>query len=313
MRFGLGKLLAQINNFFLDLGEIHDTQNGFKFFTNKTAKELFRNLEISRWLFDIEIIKKAKVTGLKIVRLPVVWEDVAESKVGLGKDFLSVAGELMVIYLNFFSFKMFLVLFLFCLTVVLAPFVVRPDWLVLRNGDFSDLIWPDYYFVKDSIVNLHQIPFWNPTLFSGIPEINPQSMLLYPPNWISFLLPLNFSLVFLIFLHVLIAGILMYLFSNKILKLPPLASTVMVFIFCFSPFLWGKFAVGHLILGFSLLLISGVLFFGGVFYKKPDFKSFLFTAIFFSLIYLNHPGIWYYAVLFSMAALVVLWFKEGSG
>ena len=66
---------------------ISDTQCGFKGYREKTAKMLFRDLEIYGFGFDLEILAKAKAAGIQITQLPVVMENnSANSNVGLISD-----------------------------------------------------------------------------------------------------------------------------------------------------------------------------------------------------------------------------------
>ncbi len=58
---------------FLAVPGIKDTQVGFKGFTNKCAKDIFRYVTISRWGFDMEVLTIALKRGYKIKEVPVVW------------------------------------------------------------------------------------------------------------------------------------------------------------------------------------------------------------------------------------------------
>jgi dolichyl-phosphate beta-glucosyltransferase len=101
IRRSLGKLLASVNRFGLGLGDITDTQCGFKFFKKRAAKELFLNISTSRWLFDIEVIAMAKRKNYKIARIPVRWDEVQGSKVMIFRDLVPVINDLSKIYYNF--------------------------------------------------------------------------------------------------------------------------------------------------------------------------------------------------------------------
>jgi dolichyl-phosphate beta-glucosyltransferase len=62
------------------LGTIRDSQCGAKAFTGAAAELLFAHQQIKRWAFDIEILFLAKKAGLKVVEIPVQWENVENSK-----------------------------------------------------------------------------------------------------------------------------------------------------------------------------------------------------------------------------------------
>lgn len=297
----LGKTLAYINNFFLNLGNIADTQCGIKAFKGSVAKDLFSSLQIYRWLFDIEILMLAKKRGYKIQKKVVQWEDIKGSKVNILADVVPVGKDLLTIYYRFINLRIFLGLLVGLTLIILFPFILNPQSLVLRNGDYSDLVWPNYYFIKQTILKDNQIPLWNPTLFSGIPEIaNPQSPLIYPLNMLTLILPLEFGIVTLIFIHVLIGGYFSYLLGKNIFKFSSAGILVLGLGFIFSPFLWSKFAVGHLSQGFAILLLPPIIYFAVKYYLKFNIKDFILTVLFLSAQYLNYPTIWYYSCFFGL-------------
>jgi len=53
-------ILMHGNNFivryFVGIKEIKDTQCGFKLFQRKTMRNIFRNMHLNRWAFDVEMI-----------------------------------------------------------------------------------------------------------------------------------------------------------------------------------------------------------------------------------------------------------------
>ena len=66
---------------------IHDTQRGFKLFSQKAATEIFSRAKIDRFGFDIEVLAIAAKLGFKIKEVPVVWENAGGSTVSLGQLF----------------------------------------------------------------------------------------------------------------------------------------------------------------------------------------------------------------------------------
>jgi len=70
------------------LGDIVDTQCGFKFFRGDVARELFRLQQIDGYMFDVEILYLATQLGYRIVEVPVRWSDDGDSRLQL------VAGNL---------------------------------------------------------------------------------------------------------------------------------------------------------------------------------------------------------------------------
>lgn len=60
---------------------IHDTQRGFKLFTEAAAEKIFPKLKIARWGFDIEALALARRFALTIKEVPVRWIHDPASKV----------------------------------------------------------------------------------------------------------------------------------------------------------------------------------------------------------------------------------------
>lgn len=67
----------------LVLSEVHDTQCGFKAFTQDAAVSIFPHLTIRGWLFDVEALMLAKKIGYTIREVPVTWVNSFDSRVSL--------------------------------------------------------------------------------------------------------------------------------------------------------------------------------------------------------------------------------------
>jgi dolichyl-phosphate beta-glucosyltransferase len=303
----LGDFLASTNSFLLNIGEIKDSQCGFKFFKAKVAKNIFSELTVNRWLWDLEMILLAKEKGYRIVKKDVKWAHVAGSKVNVSKDSLPVFVDLFKIYLRFLSIRAFSVILVFLLLIIMTPFLINSNSLVGRNGDYRDFVRPDYFFIKQTILTYHQIPLWNPTVLSGVPEIaNPQSPLLYLPNILALFLPIDLAVVLIIFFHVFMAGIVLFILCRRLLKWTPNASLITALGFSLSPFLWSKAAVGHLSMFFAQCLLVPALFFGVRFYQRGKIYDLLFLSVILSLSYLNYPTIYFYSVFFGLLAVFLV-------
>lgn len=70
----------------LVIGNIKDTQCGFKLFTAAAAEKIFRLQQLSGFSFDVEILYLAKKLGFKIKEAPVRWINSTASKVSPIKD-----------------------------------------------------------------------------------------------------------------------------------------------------------------------------------------------------------------------------------
>lgn len=84
---------------FVALPGVYDSQRGFKALSAKAASVVFAKQTIGRWGFDIEILLIARRNGFKIKELPVQWNNMGESKVGLGA-YISTFVDLAKIKLN---------------------------------------------------------------------------------------------------------------------------------------------------------------------------------------------------------------------
>lgn len=103
-RQGMGKIFNKIVRF-LVLDDFRDTQCGFKVFSGKTAKSLFKNARIDRFAYDVEILAMAKKKGCKIMEVPVKWINSPASKVHPIFDSLQMLYDLIKIRLSVGSTK----------------------------------------------------------------------------------------------------------------------------------------------------------------------------------------------------------------
>jgi dolichyl-phosphate beta-glucosyltransferase len=79
-RQGMGKIFNKIVGV-LVLDDFSDTQCGFKLFSDKAAKSLFKNARVNRFAYDVEILVLAKERGYRILEVPVKWVNSPSSKV----------------------------------------------------------------------------------------------------------------------------------------------------------------------------------------------------------------------------------------
>lgn len=101
------KILGNIGNFFirlLTIPGIRDTQCGFKCFSGKLVLDIFPDLEINRWAFDVEILALALRRGYKIKTIPIVWKNRNESKVRV-IDYIFTFTDLVRIKINLLTNK----------------------------------------------------------------------------------------------------------------------------------------------------------------------------------------------------------------
>jgi len=80
-------IMGIINNFIIQIcigvKGIKDTQCGFKLFTRKACIDIFSNLHLCRWAFDVDMLYICKYLGIKVIEVPVNWKEIPGSKLVL--------------------------------------------------------------------------------------------------------------------------------------------------------------------------------------------------------------------------------------
>ncbi|CAM5364109.1 4,4'-diaponeurosporenoate glycosyltransferase OS=Streptomyces alboniger OX=132473 GN=CP975_18695 PE=3 SV=1 [Streptomyces alboniger] len=56
-------------------GPVTDTQCGFKFFETAAVQNLFTRLTTTGFAFDVEVVARCRALGVRMVELPVTWEN----------------------------------------------------------------------------------------------------------------------------------------------------------------------------------------------------------------------------------------------
>lgn len=79
----------------LSLVEERDTQCGFKLIRGDVARELFADLSIERFAFDVELVCMARDRGYRVVEQGVRWEDSPNSRVHPVRDSLSMFADVL--------------------------------------------------------------------------------------------------------------------------------------------------------------------------------------------------------------------------
>lgn len=92
--------MGRIFNFLVNsllMGGFNDTQCGFKLFKGNIARELGKELTISGFCFDVEMLYLAKKKGYRIAEIGVVWENSPQSKVRVINSSLAMFIDLLKI------------------------------------------------------------------------------------------------------------------------------------------------------------------------------------------------------------------------
>jgi hypothetical protein len=128
--------------------------------------------------------------------------------------------------------------------IILAAAIVIIFWrLLLGEVFYWGLPSLQYYPWRQFAFNemrLGHLPFWNPYSGGGTPLIaNYQSAILYPPNWLHLISSDGQAMGFLAVLHVVWAGIGMWLFT-KTLGLARMGRAISMLSFSLSTYLLGQ-------------------------------------------------------------------------
>ncbi len=96
-RRGMGKIFNKIVKL-LVIDDFNDTQCGFKLFTGRVAKSLFREAVIDRFAYDVEILALAKKRGYRVLDVPIKWINSPESRVNPVVDSIQMLKDLIRIW-----------------------------------------------------------------------------------------------------------------------------------------------------------------------------------------------------------------------
>ncbi|PIR80139.1 MAG: hypothetical protein COU25_01670 [Candidatus Levybacteria bacterium CG10_big_fil_rev_8_21_14_0_10_35_13] len=181
-----------------------------------------------------------------------------------------------------------------------------------QGTDIVNEIYPWRYFSINELKNL-SLPFWNPHNFSGNPQLaNFQTAVFYPLNIFYFIFPFNISWTVLIMLQPLLAGIFMYLFLKKGIKLKDFPSFIGGISFAFSSYMavWMEYGnIGH-----TLLWLPLILLFTKYFFEKTNIFNFLAITLTLSFAILAGyiQGVFYIYILSFLYYLFLVFSKKGA-
>ena len=65
--------------------KLADTQCGAKIFRREVLQQVMRNMGVTNWAFDVDMLFQTKRLGASIREIPTVWNDVAGSKLQVGR------------------------------------------------------------------------------------------------------------------------------------------------------------------------------------------------------------------------------------
>jgi dolichyl-phosphate beta-glucosyltransferase len=100
-RHYFGRIFATIVSQFVLKVAVYDTQCGAKVIDYQTAKQIFEKPFISKWLFDVELLKRLqRINNLReiVKEIPLEkWEEIGNSKIKVS-DFIRIPFQLLQIY-----------------------------------------------------------------------------------------------------------------------------------------------------------------------------------------------------------------------
>lgn len=99
LRENMGKFFTLLSQTILSV-HVSDFTCGFKCFTLKAARHIFKKQQVKRWAFDSESLYLAHKYGYSIEEIPVEWKDAGGTKVRFPQDAISSFFDLLKIRIN---------------------------------------------------------------------------------------------------------------------------------------------------------------------------------------------------------------------
>ena len=73
-------LFKHLRSAIVGLSQFGDTQCGFKFFQTEVMRQLFGQLKVNGYMFDVEVLLLAQQAGYRVRTMPVHWQDDPDSR-----------------------------------------------------------------------------------------------------------------------------------------------------------------------------------------------------------------------------------------
>ncbi len=188
-------------------------------------------------------------------------------------------------------------------TILLLPILFTKD-IASNYGDVYRYYYPFKHFAKECIIN-GELPLWNPYIFTGVPFLaTPQSAIFYPFSIVSYIFPLIPSMNWFYWIHLVLAGLFMFLFIKKMFNNTS-TSLFASITFMLSPLLVLKINAGHPALLSGWIWAPLILLFASELGKESYKKYWMLivSALTLSLCFLSGHTQSFYLILF----LVVLY------
>lgn len=149
---------------------------------------------------------------------------------------------------NFFRSKPTLsltILFTLLAVLFLHRVLFPAQGMALAGLDARSLFYPWWEFARTAVFS-GRLPLWDASSFSGYPFLsNPQVALFYPLNWPLLLLPVRFGLSWHVLIHLVVAGLGMFLLVRQ-LSGSRAGAWLAALTFAFSGFMSARIWAGHI-------------------------------------------------------------------
>ncbi len=184
----------------------------------------------------------------------------------------------------------------------------------------SDQIQAGIFFrqlMVDYVADNGSVPQWNPYIFGGMPYVEAfHGDIFYPLSFLKYMGPLHRMLGYILFLHIFLAGIFMYLAARQF-KLSKVASLISASCYMFAAYLISLVAPGHDGKIFVTTLFPLVMLFLDRGFEKKPFFNFTVLGLVIGVIILSpHPQMSYFTLwvvgLYSIYMLISLWKEDGK-
>ncbi len=192
------------------------------------------------------------------------------------------------------------IIILFCLTLAMFADVLFTSKEIVLSKDGTDIYSQFIYWRSFGFDELRKgnLALWNPYIFSGMPFLGGfQSALLYPLNFLYLILPIIKAINYSIALHIFLAGVFMYLWTNH-RKLHPFASFIssVILMFCGAHFM--HIYPGHLPNLCTMIWIPLLFLAIDGLYEKPSLGWILLGIFSITMqILAGHPQYVYYTAI----------------
>jgi hypothetical protein len=200
-----------------------------------------------------------------------------------------------------------------CALLIAMPFLLLraalSGQLVVAGLDLVTWIYP-YHVAAARAMGEGRLPLWNPDLYGGVPFLaNIQAGVLYPPNLLFVLFRGPQLITWLILLHLVLAGLLMYAFCRRALAVPVAGASIGALAFSI-----GGFAISqsdHFNQANTLAWMPGVLLAVDQAYRTRSRAWVAALGLMFALqAFAGGAQEQYYTALVAVAWLIVLLVRE---